>query len=1059
MQTLETRLPLASVDGFSSPWTNPLDPFDVNGDGRVTPRDALVVVNRIAQGTNKSGAVDTGAPPILTANSFHADVNGDGSISAIDALQVINSLARRRGSPSAELTILSNSSSVVDLVFQQDFSRSVWNLDHEQASREFRFVAERGNAAIDLSSVQDESLTEVHVFDELGIEVISNSLAPNRSRFEGIKFRTVPGRVYTVTTTLNTDRADSFEFHLDVLQFDLGRWRGVVISDDPALAWANVLGADSVFGDDIHSDAAETATPLRPFERTVSVESNLDDSDDLDWYRVQTASNAMSVSLRGTAGQPVAFDVYDSDLSILDPVQTVAENGVPILATYVIPRPSETLLRVRSLGEGVGPYQLQIRDFGHVTDDEVPTETLYIPDLVGNSIENAEDMIFTTQSLTLDQRLESSDDIDVFRIPNALPGSLIATGIRGIQVDLLDSNGSVIERSDPVFNLDGVIDAAIYEENSLNGIEGDAVYVRVSSSAAAVGRYQLLFAFSGTVPVSFAGDQSIDPFAAATRADSPFGTDVHGETAETATRLRQSEPHNLISHLDHSQDIDTFYVVGRNGEVSFSMSVRSDEAMGLRLRAFDSLGNELSPGIIHQEEDVFGISFGQISVPEYTDASGIAHTRVYVSVYSDSALTGRYALVGGGGGLDRIAGIDDHDGSPEKATVLGEIITQEDTIGFLDQPNDRDAFRFTAASPELSIFLRRLSDNLALSGQGTFNLYDLEGRQIEPAAVEEELFAGWLNDRIEKRYALTVGDEYVAVVLNEDESASGRYQFRLTPVGDVLGQIETQDAPPINVTAGESVEITLSGTIEQPGQWSYHRISTVAYLMTLPASSHSAGDANDFLYDLAFYRVEDGSLVHVGTTGSVFSATLADGFLNGGEEYILGVRRPENSGSGPTEYELSVRFQGLRAFSTEDVGDTLEEALLLEPVQSPDGSTIKHFDLELDGSDDVDYFTFEAVDPTIGIVLVSFGPLFHTIAPDLFNLGEAVSVDLFDEAGNQLIPSGERLVQWHATSQMYGTAFDVVPGEQYYARFCQSLDSQMILRTFVQWTNFNFVTA
>jgi hypothetical protein len=88
-------------------WTNPLAPNDVNGDGHVSPIDALVVINDL----------DTVGPSLVSAapQGAHAffDVNDDGAVSAIDALVVINDLNNvvHPGLASAATAAASNSAS------------------------------------------------------------------------------------------------------------------------------------------------------------------------------------------------------------------------------------------------------------------------------------------------------------------------------------------------------------------------------------------------------------------------------------------------------------------------------------------------------------------------------------------------------------------------------------------------------------------------------------------------------------------------------------------------------------------------------------------------------------------------------------------------------------------------------------------------------------------------------------------------------------------------------------------------------------------------------------
>ena len=70
-------------------WRNPVDAYDVNQSGTVSPLDALLVINDIARRDVRTLPADKIDP----AEAFY-DVSGDGRISPIDALQVINSIAR-----------------------------------------------------------------------------------------------------------------------------------------------------------------------------------------------------------------------------------------------------------------------------------------------------------------------------------------------------------------------------------------------------------------------------------------------------------------------------------------------------------------------------------------------------------------------------------------------------------------------------------------------------------------------------------------------------------------------------------------------------------------------------------------------------------------------------------------------------------------------------------------------------------------------------------------------------------------------------------------------------
>ncbi|MGB7346186.1 MAG: dockerin type I domain-containing protein [Pirellulaceae bacterium] len=78
---------LLAGDGFH----NFLSPHDVNDDSRISPSDALVVINHLSD----RNAQDTG---------FFEDVNDDGNVSPADVLNVLNRLSRDRSSNSSSVT-------------------------------------------------------------------------------------------------------------------------------------------------------------------------------------------------------------------------------------------------------------------------------------------------------------------------------------------------------------------------------------------------------------------------------------------------------------------------------------------------------------------------------------------------------------------------------------------------------------------------------------------------------------------------------------------------------------------------------------------------------------------------------------------------------------------------------------------------------------------------------------------------------------------------------------------------------------------------------------------
>lgn len=71
-------------------WQNPLNQYDVDGDGEVAPIDVLLIVSDLnRRGSRELPAIPT-PPPYL-------DVNGDGHVSPVDALLVVSYLNNRSG--------------------------------------------------------------------------------------------------------------------------------------------------------------------------------------------------------------------------------------------------------------------------------------------------------------------------------------------------------------------------------------------------------------------------------------------------------------------------------------------------------------------------------------------------------------------------------------------------------------------------------------------------------------------------------------------------------------------------------------------------------------------------------------------------------------------------------------------------------------------------------------------------------------------------------------------------------------------------------------------------
>jgi hypothetical protein len=74
-----------------SAWQNPTNPLDVDNNQRVTPIDALLVINQLNKA--RGGVLAGSSIPTFP----YIDVNGDGRLSPTDALIVISALNRGRG--------------------------------------------------------------------------------------------------------------------------------------------------------------------------------------------------------------------------------------------------------------------------------------------------------------------------------------------------------------------------------------------------------------------------------------------------------------------------------------------------------------------------------------------------------------------------------------------------------------------------------------------------------------------------------------------------------------------------------------------------------------------------------------------------------------------------------------------------------------------------------------------------------------------------------------------------------------------------------------------------
>ena len=98
---------LLSIRAVDHPWRNLTEPLDVNGDGSVSPLDALVVINELnaRQISDDTGRLPLPPTPPQTPPPFY-DVTGDDFATSLDALVVINFLNDDEASGEGEATDL-----------------------------------------------------------------------------------------------------------------------------------------------------------------------------------------------------------------------------------------------------------------------------------------------------------------------------------------------------------------------------------------------------------------------------------------------------------------------------------------------------------------------------------------------------------------------------------------------------------------------------------------------------------------------------------------------------------------------------------------------------------------------------------------------------------------------------------------------------------------------------------------------------------------------------------------------------------------------------------------
>ena len=111
---------IPSGTGRQFDWHNDANPFDSTGDGEVTARDALVIINLMNRNDGPMRLPESTVVNQIDQLSdvYKADVTGDGFVTALDVLRIVNFINAQQdaaGEPAASTT--SNSPAATDAVF------------------------------------------------------------------------------------------------------------------------------------------------------------------------------------------------------------------------------------------------------------------------------------------------------------------------------------------------------------------------------------------------------------------------------------------------------------------------------------------------------------------------------------------------------------------------------------------------------------------------------------------------------------------------------------------------------------------------------------------------------------------------------------------------------------------------------------------------------------------------------------------------------------------------------------------------------------------------------
>ncbi|MGB7327121.1 MAG: dockerin type I domain-containing protein [Rubripirellula sp.] len=1043
--------------------------YDANGDGQISASDALRIINRlgrqnVAEGETSAAHAVFSAPattfldPAKPIPSFVGRPGlpiDDGA--PLDPVNITPPTDDQRAS--AELVAVDTNGSRVQRVLEGTNDDGLFVINSTGNKIGFGLDTVVSGA----QTIEPETELTLVFFREDG-SVISAYPNANTGRLIGDAIDTVEGQ--RIFVRVGTTRAAAIEYRLEFLelasqlderpevnpQLDAlavvnRQLAGESLVGVEGYEWMQGFGPDSKLGDDIHADQSANATLVRPFEKQVDLVTHIDRPGDVDWFRVPTQSDQVLVGVTGHDGTVVQFDVFDVDGNTIPSSITITRNGVIESASFPVAQPSEIFVRVT--GESTGQYSFGIVDDGSQETPPTRTEPLGLSDEIGDTIADATDIaVRESGQISFTQTFETGDDVEVFRIPNALPGTLIVDGPDGITAEVLDQDGNVIQPVDPIFGGSGRFVIAAYGQKGFGSAVDPFVYLRVASSKGFVGRYNVLFGMRGDVPQLPVDFDPFDTSAADDRPDSALGDDPHADTIGRASSFGSNSGDTKTSFLDRAGDVDMFKVGGYGSEVTFS--VHSEDIDAIRLRALGHDGVELPYLISRSDTGHFGIAVDSSDAPEYLDAQGNTRQAFYIEVSADDDSFGQYSIIKGmkqysGDGYpadDAIIGFDDAPGELTMAVPIDVLPIEHFQSSFLDSPTDQDAYRFTADYASLSLTLNRNGD-LSEAGTGAFDVFNSAGELVEPLTEFEDPFELFTSDFIRKTYDLSVGDSYTVRAYNEKQDAFGFYSLHFENQGNALESLDFSDAVDLTFGAGREVTVSVHGQIDDLEDVALYRFSTHA-VTAYPRFTSSNG------FRMGLFDAETGQRITENASQSHQYKVLDSASDNVTRDYVLAIWNRREAG----EFDFDLTLKQLDVEAVDTVGDTFADAVFVEfeehqssggsPLRDPIITRYANFEVHLNSADDRDMYVFTAEQ---AISHVATFPSGHYRD---FQHEQLIKFELFDADGNRVDGAPVELGDLQGLVSMKSLRFETVPGQNYYVRFSQTSPNPFAVRAMVQ---------